>query len=96
MSATRERFALNLQALRAHMGQTVDVMAHALDVKRSSMSGYLNGASEPHLELLHRIQQRYNVGMDLMLGAELHLLTNFNWNAVRSAGGPRTLEQAVR
>ena len=45
-------FNTNIKFLRKHRNRTQDDVAFALQLKRSTLSGYENGVSEPNLEAL--------------------------------------------
>lgn len=89
----RVRFSGNLRAWRKHMGMSQEVMAAGLGVKRSTYAGWEGCASEPSLQHLHTIQQRFKIGADVLLLAELEGLRPSQWHQVLGgAGAPRALE----
>ncbi len=48
-------FGANIKLLRTRRGRSQEETAIALEVKRSSYSGYENGTAEPSFELLVRM-----------------------------------------
>lgn len=89
MSQVSERFAKNLKWIRIRQGVGQEVMAGSIGVKRSTYSGYENGAAEPSLDTLSALQERYGVGIDMMLSADLYLLTEWQWHQLKSSAGLR-------
>ena len=63
--------ASNLRWLRMQRKATQDVVAGALEVKRSSYSGYENGAAEPGLELLVRMGDYFRISLSFLLRVDL-------------------------
>lgn len=88
----RDRFARNLKTIRRHQGVTQDVMASTMQVKRSTYSGYENGTAEPSLDFLHALQHRFGFGVDLLLNADLHELSDWQWMQIKSGAGARTIQ----
>lgn len=91
----RKRFAYNLKALRLAMDRSQEEMAVALDVKRSSYSGYENGYAEPNIEVLARIQGYFNVGMDAMLEGDLYALSTYDLRALHKRCEVRSIIKRV-
>ena len=60
-------FGANLKLLRTRRGRSQEETAIALDVKRSSYSGYENGSAEPSFELLVRMSEYFKVSIDKLL-----------------------------
>ena len=67
-------FAANLKFLRRHRGLSQDILALALDLKRTTLSAYENGLSEPNLDLLSRIAAYFGLSTDALLRRELAAL----------------------
>lgn len=61
----------NLKHMRSRRGVSQDVVATALDIKRSSYIGYENGTAEPALGLLVRMSRYYRVPLDQLLTEDL-------------------------
>ena len=69
-------FNTNIKFLRKHRGRTQDDIAFALQMKRSTLSGYENGVSEPNLEALVAFSKYFGErGYDVHLkGSNLRVL----------------------
>jgi transcriptional regulator with XRE-family HTH domain len=85
------RLAQNLRAIRTHMGYTQAVMASALNVTRSSYSGYENGTAEPSLDTLLTIQGRFQISADILLTHDLSTLSPRQWHQCKQDMKPVTL-----
>ena len=59
-------FGPNIKLLRTRRGRSQEETAIALDVKRSSYSGYENGTAEPSFDLLVRLSEP---GADALVAA---------------------------
>jgi transcriptional regulator with XRE-family HTH domain len=68
-------FGPNIKLLRTRRGRSQEETAIALDVKRSSYSGYENGTAEPSFELLVRISEYFKVSIDKLLRDDLTALS---------------------
>ncbi len=64
-------FGNNLKLLRKRRGRSQEEVAIAMDVKRSSWSGYENGTAEPPFDLLMRISSYFRVSIDRLLREDL-------------------------
>lgn len=67
----------NLKRLRAHRGYGQEVVAAAMDLTRSTLSGYENGAAEPNLTTLVRFADYYRISVTLLLRTDLCMHTNY-------------------
>lgn len=67
-------FSSNLKLLRKRRKLSQEDLALALDTKRSTLSGYENGTSEPNMELLIRISDHFHVSLDKLLKVDLSTL----------------------
>ncbi len=65
----------NIKLLRVRRGRSQEEVSIALDVKRSSLSGYENGSAEPNLELLVRISEYFKISVDKLLKYDLGTLS---------------------
>ncbi len=65
----------NIKLLRVRRGRSQEEVAIALDVKRSSLSGYENGSAEPNLELVVRISEYFKISVDKLLKYDLATLS---------------------
>ena len=60
-------FASNIKFLRKRRGRTQDDVAVALNLKRSTLSGYENGVAQPGLDILVSFSRYFNLSIDTML-----------------------------
>jgi len=67
-------FGSNIKLLRSRRGRSQEETAIALEVKRSSYSGYENGTAEPSFELLVRMSEYFKVSLDRLLKDDLNAL----------------------
>ncbi|MCC6541389.1 MAG: helix-turn-helix domain-containing protein [Flavobacteriales bacterium] len=68
-------FGSNIKLLRQRRGRSQEEVAVALDVKRSSYSGYENGSAEPSFDLLVRMSEYFKVSIDKLLKDDLPALS---------------------
>ena len=64
-------FNSNIKFLRKHRNRTQDDVAFALNMKRSTLSGYENGVSEPNIEALVAFSKYFNIAIDTLVKADL-------------------------
>ncbi len=64
-------FASNIKLLRKRRGRTQDDVAFALDMKRSTLSGYENEVAQPGIEALLQRSNYYGVSVDTLLKIDL-------------------------
>jgi transcriptional regulator with XRE-family HTH domain len=64
-------FGANLKLLRKRRGRSQEEVAVAMNVKRSSWSGYENGSAEPPFDLLVRISSYFRISVDRLLRDDL-------------------------
>jgi len=67
-------FGPNIKLLRKRRGRTQDDVAVALDMKRSTVSGYENGVAEPGIEALLAFSGYYKIAVDTLLKVDLSKL----------------------
>ena len=67
-------FAQNIKMLRKRKGRTQDDVAHALEMKRPTLSGYENGVAEPGISALMAFSEYYKVAVDTLIKVDLLLL----------------------
>jgi len=67
-------FGPNIKLLRNRRGRTQDDVAVALDMKRSTVSGYENGVAEPGIEALLAFSGYYKIAVDTLLKVDLSKL----------------------
>ena len=64
-------FSSNIKFLRKHRGRTQDDVAFALNMKRSTISGYENEVSEPNLEALIAFSKYFGIAIDTLVKIDL-------------------------
>ncbi len=64
-------FSSNIKFLRKRRGRTQDDVAVALDMKRSTLSGYENNIAQPGFETLISFSGYYNVAIDTLIKVDL-------------------------
>jgi len=67
-------FGQNIKLLRKRRGRTQDDIAFALNMKRSTLSGYENGVAEPGIEALLALAKHFNINVDTLLTVNLSTL----------------------
>lgn len=67
-------FAKNIKLLRKRRGRTQDEVAVALEMKRSTLSGYENEVAQPGIEALIAFSKHYKVSVDTLLKVDLSAL----------------------
>jgi transcriptional regulator with XRE-family HTH domain len=61
----------NIKFLRKHRRRTQDDVAFALNMKRSTLSGYENGVSEPNIEALMAFSKYFGIAIDTLVKVDL-------------------------
>lgn len=64
-------FSSNIKFLRKRRGRTQDDVASALEMKRSTLSGYENNIAQPGFEALIAFSKYYNVAIDTLIRVDL-------------------------
>lgn len=64
-------FSGNIKFLRKRRGRTQDDVAAALEMKRSTLSGYENNIAEPGFEALVAFSRYFNVAIDTLIRVDL-------------------------
>jgi len=64
-------FTSNIKFLRKRRGRTQDVVAAALNLKRSTLSGYENGVAQPGIEILVSFSRYFNLSIDTLLKIDI-------------------------
>ncbi len=67
-------FGKNIKLLRRRRGRTQDDVAFALEMKRSTLSGYENGVAQPGLDSLAAFSRYFNVSIDTLVKTDLGAL----------------------
>lgn len=69
-------FSKNIKLLRKRRGKTQDDLALALDMKRSTLSGYENQVAEPGLDALMKFAGYFGIAIDTLLKTDLSVLSD--------------------
>jgi len=70
-------FSSNIKLLRKRRGRTQDEVAHALKMKRSTLSGYENEVAYPNLFVLDAFSRYFNISIDTLVKVDLKGLSQF-------------------
>jgi transcriptional regulator with XRE-family HTH domain len=65
----------NIKILRKRKGKTQDDVAFALNLKRSTLSGYENGVAQPGIEILIAFSGYFNMSIDTILKMDMSKLS---------------------
>lgn len=68
-------FGTNIKLLRKRRNRSQEEVATGLSIKRSSLSGYENGAAEPNYDTLIRFSEYFNISIDKLLKHSLPALS---------------------
>jgi len=68
-------FATNIKLLRKRRDRTQDDVAVALNLKRSTLSGYENGVAQPGIEVLVAFSGYFNMSIDTLLKIDITKLS---------------------
>lgn len=64
-------FSKNIRLLRKRRRRTQDDVAYALNIKRSTLSGYENEVAQPGIETLISFSEYYNMAVDTLIKVDL-------------------------
>lgn len=64
-------FSKNIRLLRKRKGKTQDDVASALNIKRSTLSGYENEVAQPGIKALIACSEYFNVAVDTLIKIDL-------------------------
>ena len=70
-------FSTNIKFLRKRRSKTQDDVATALNMKRSTLSGYENEVSEPNIEALISLSKYFNIAIDTLIKVDLTQIGEF-------------------
>lgn len=70
------RFGKNIQLLRKRKKRSQEEVAIALEMKRSTWSGYESGIARPSYDRLIRISDYFGIGIDPLLRSDLNALSD--------------------
>jgi transcriptional regulator with XRE-family HTH domain len=79
----------NMIRLRTYMGRSQEQMALSLGLKRSTLSGYERGTAEPSIRTLIAVQEKFRVGLDVLLTVDLAAESDAVINLIRAQYPPR-------
>ncbi len=65
----------NIRLLRKRRNKTQDDLAHALGMKRSTLSGYENKVAEPNMEALKALSRYFGIAIDTLIMVDLSKLS---------------------
>ena len=68
------KFKNNIKTLRKRRSRTQDEVAFALEMKRSTLSGYENGVAQPNMDALIKFSEYYGVAIDTLIRVDLNQL----------------------
>ncbi len=68
-------FSTNIKFLRKRRNRTQDDVAHALKMKRPTISGYENGVAEPGISTLTAISKYFGIAVDTLIKVDLSKLS---------------------
>ena len=68
-------FTSNIKFLRKRRGRTQDDVAAALNLKRSTLSGYENGVAQPGIDILVSFSGYFNMSIDTLLKIDMTTLS---------------------
>jgi transcriptional regulator with XRE-family HTH domain len=68
-------FTSNIKFLRKRRGRTQDDVAAALNLKRSTLSGYENGVAQPGIDILISFSGYFNLSIDTLLKIDMTRLS---------------------
>ncbi|HJZ38728.1 MAG TPA: LexA family transcriptional regulator [Bacteroidales bacterium] len=79
-------FSTNIKLLRKRKGRTQDDVAFALNMKRSTLSGYENEVSLPTIQALVAFSKYYGVAIDTLVKIDLRTLTESQFSQLERGG----------
>jgi transcriptional regulator with XRE-family HTH domain len=79
-------FSTNIRLLRKRRGRTQDDVAFALNMKRSTLSGYENEVSQPTIPALMAFSKYFGVAIDTLVKVDLRTLTESQLSQLERGG----------
>ena len=70
----------NLKLLRKQFVKSQDEVSKALDLNRSTYSGYENAVAQPSIDIITKICDYYNIATDVLLRNDFSTYTEKQWN----------------
>jgi len=89
-------FASNLKHLRKRRNLTQDELAAALDMKRSTLSGYENRVAEPGLDDVVRFGAFFHMSVDSLLTNDLSQLSEYQIHQMELGSDPYVRGSSLR
>lgn len=86
----------NIKLLRQRMGVTQEEAAQALDLKRTTLSGYENGVAEPNVEALTAMAAYYKVTVDELLKEDISQWSFQRWKDWEQGNDPYITGSSLR
>lgn len=77
-------FGPNIKLLRQRRNSSQEVLANALDLKRSTLSGYENGTAEPSISLLGKFSDFFQISIDNLVKQDLSKLSALQLSTLES------------
>ena len=75
----------NLKLLRKQFVKSQDEVSKALDLNRSTYSGYENAVAQPSIDIITKICDYYNIATDVLLRNDFSTYTEKQWNDIHGA-----------
>lgn len=79
-------FPSNIRLLRKRKGRTQDDIAFALNMKRSTLSGYENEVSQPTIQALMAFSKYFGIAVDTLLKVDLQKLSESQLSQLEKGG----------
>lgn len=77
-------FSANIKLLRTRRKESQEEVSKALDIPRSTYSGYENGSAEPSLGMLKKMSAYFKVSTDKLLGIDLSSLSELQLQEIEA------------
>ncbi|MFH2142548.1 MAG: XRE family transcriptional regulator [Bacteroidota bacterium] len=75
-------FNSNIKLLRNRKGRTQDEVAHALNMKRSTLSGYENNVAQPNMDALIALSKFFGIAIDTLIKIDLQKLSESQFSEI--------------
>src|SRR5512139_2052439 len=79
-------FSTNIKLLRKRKGKTQDDVSFALNMKRSTLSGYENDVSLPTISALIAFSKYFGVAIDTLVKIDLRTLSESQFSQLERGG----------
>jgi transcriptional regulator with XRE-family HTH domain len=74
--------ASNIKFLRKKAGISQDELANKLNIKRTSLSGYEIGNTEPNIDLLLKLSREFHISIDTLISQNLEMMNDIELEEV--------------